>query len=134
MLNLALVKDLTLIYRLVYLNLSDFESRTGSLAGFMHTFRVFCFLYTSHMSHGHVALCEVTNRWWRRAEIDLLSQNHSLRKLQTPASLVSRRPGSDVVSVQCVPPSFHISWHFTVRMTMLLKNRENRRKKSALLK
>lgn len=75
MLNLALVKDVTLIYCLVYLNLSDFESRTGSLTSFMHTFRVFCF---SHMSHGRVSLCEVTNRWWHRAEIALLSQNHSL--------------------------------------------------------
>lgn len=104
MLNLALVKDLTLIYPLVYLNLSDFGCRTGSLTSFLHTFRVFCFLYTSHMSHGRVTLCEVTNRWWCRAEIALSESLSANRALQVSCV---QRPGPDVVSLQCVPPSFH---------------------------
>lgn len=127
MVNLALVKDSTLIYRLVYSNLSGFESRTGSLTDFMHTFGVFRFLYTSHMSNGRVALCEVTHRWWHSAEIAWLSDALSVNFRPLQVSCV-QRPSLDVVLCQCGPNLFIFISMNSNSIVLLLENRENIRK------
>lgn len=115
MLNLASLYDQTAIYH--YFSQIFLTSGAGQALQqvLMHAFRVFSSLHTSHASHGRVALCEVTNRRWCRAEIALLSQNHS-----NCCDYVSRDQAQMCFHFSAFHHHFIFISIFTARMTITL--------------